>query len=107
MDKHYKQMDALPDGWEAWDAVPQDGPAVFVIDTVVLEQQQALHGRWLDLSAGQTAAEAALRDLLQRPIDGGWAIVDQVGLGPRMAPETIAAEELQRLPDELRAEDGP
>jgi hypothetical protein len=103
--KHYNDMHGMTDGWEAWDAVPRDGPAVFVIDTVALDQHHQFRGRWLDLAAGAAATEAALGDLLGRPIDAGWAIVDQIGLGPRMAPEALTLEDLRHLPQLPAAEE--
>jgi hypothetical protein len=94
------------DGWGAWEAVPRDGPAVFVVDTDAFDQG-LVRGRWLDVSAGQTALHQALSELLgQEPKKGRWAIVDQIGLGGLMAPETMTIPELSTVADYLATEAG-
>lgn len=93
------------DGWEAWDAVPRDGPAVFVVDTKVFDTDSRVRGRWLDPSASAGALREQLRQLLGRdPEPGSWAIIDQVGLGPLMAPETLAIEEMAGIIEETMPE---
>ena len=90
------------DGWEAWDAVPRDGPAVFVIDTAAADHG-VVHGRWLMIADGQTGWHANLTDLLGRePDEGSWAVVDQIGLGPVMAPETMSVVDLAVVAQDLR-----
>lgn len=92
-------------GWDAWDAVPRDGPAVFVIDTGVLDGEGRVYGRWIDLAVGRTAVLGQLNDLLGvDPTPTEWAIVDQVGLGDRMAPEVVSPDEMATLPAAMAAE---
>jgi len=94
----------VSDGWEAWDAVPRDGPAVFVIDTTAFDQG-TVRGRWLDVSAGKEALHDGLTELLGRePEEGAWAIVDQIGLGELMAPETMSIANLTTVGEDLTAE---
>ncbi len=95
---------ATLDGWEAWDAVPRDGPAVFVVDTTAFDRG-VVRGRWLDVGADPEALHTDLTELLGRePEEGSWAIIDQVGLGERMAPETMAIARLATVADDLAAE---
>lgn len=96
----------LTSAWEAWEAIPRDGPAVFVVDTDALDRDERLRGRWLDLDASPDTIATALGALLGRPVEeAGWAIIDQVGLGPRMAPEVISVDQLHQLPRILAAEE--
>ncbi len=99
------RMDSeVPDGWEAWDAVPRDGPAVFVVDTAAFDHG-VVRGRWLDVGAGPETLHTDLTELLGHPPEAGtWAIIDQVGLGERMAPETMAVAGLATVADDLAAE---
>lgn len=96
------EISEMEDGWEAWDAVPRDGPAVFVVDTAAFDQG-VIRGRWLGVAGGDPKLHAALTELLgQKPEEGSWAVVDQIGLGPVMAPETMTAAELTTVAEELR-----
>jgi len=91
------------DGWEAWDAVPRDGPAVFVVDTAAFDRG-IVRGRWLAVDAGQAALQLELTELLGRPpAEGSWAVVDQVGLGELMAPEAMTVASLNGVADDLLA----
>jgi hypothetical protein len=91
-------------GWEAWDAVPRDGPAVFVVDVGALDHG-VVRGRWLDARAEQEVLHGELTELLgSEPEEGAWAIVDQVGLGELMAPETMTVPELATVAEDLAAE---
>lgn len=95
------------DGWEAWDAVPRDGPAVFVVDTKAFDHG-VIRGLWLEVSADGTALHDQLTELLGRePEEGTWAIIDQVGLGALMAPETMPTSGLSTVVADLAAECGP
>jgi len=93
-------------GWEAWDAVPRDGPAVFIVDTRALDQEGQLRGRWISLEQDETAIVSCIEGVLGRPPDDGWAIVDQVGLGRRMVPADLTVGELPDLARQLAAADG-
>lgn len=90
------------DGWSAWEAAPRDGPGIFVIDTVAFDEGCELRGRWVDPTSAPETLRAQVRELLGRePVAGSWAIVDQVGLGPLMAPETLAVDEVATVTGEL------
>jgi len=98
---------AASDGWEAWDAVPRDGPSVFVVDTKAFDHG-VVRGRWLDVSADGAALHDQLTELLGRePEEGSWAIIDQVGLGALMVPETMPTSGLSTVVADLAAECGP
>lgn len=91
-------------GWDAWDAVPRDGPAVFVVDAAAFDQG-VVRGGWLAVGADQAALHADLTELLGRePQEGSWVIVDQVGLGDLMAPETMTVASLTTVAGDLAAE---
>lgn len=91
-------------GWEAWEASPRDGPAVFVVDTAVFDQG-TVRGRWINPNDDPAVVGEQLAELLGRlPEEGSWAVVDQQGLGPIMMPETLAVPELRVAVDELTAE---
>jgi hypothetical protein len=78
-------------GWDAWDAVPRDGPAVFVVDAEAFDRGEVI-GRWIDPFGEQVDINEQLRQLVgDNPDQGRWAIVDQIGLGPAAAPETPEA----------------
>lgn len=95
-------VDGRVDGWNAWEAAPRDGPGIFVIDTVALDRGGQLHGRWLDPTSEPETLRAQVRELLGRePVEGSWAIVDQVELGPVMAPETLAVDEVGAVAHDL------
>ncbi len=81
-------------GWDAWDAIPRDGPAVFVLDVHRLDAG-TVHGAWLSVDPERFTA--GLRALLGRSALNGWAIVDQVGLGERMIPEHFPLDALRTV----------
>ncbi len=89
------------DGWKAWEAAPRDGPGIFVIDTAALDAGE-LRGRWLDPTADPETLRGQVQELLGRePVECSWAIVDQVGLGPVMVPETLAVDEVATVVQDL------
>ena len=89
-------------GWDAWEAVPRDGPAVFVVDTVAFDHG-IVRGRWLSVADGQVNLHAELTELLgHEPEEGTWAVVDQIGLGSVMAPETMSVDDLTGVAEDLR-----
>lgn len=86
---------ATAGGWDAWDAAPRDGPAVFVIDASRLDTSGDLRGGWLDPTVDTATFTRGIADLLGRePNTGEWAIIDQTGLGETMLPETFNLAEL-------------
>lgn len=92
------------EGWDEWEAVPRDGPAVFAVDSRALDEG-VIRGRWLDVHADQVTLRKELGELLgQGPEAGAWVVVDQVGLGELMAPETMTVTDLAALAGYLAAE---
>jgi hypothetical protein len=89
------------DPWrDAWDAVPRDGPGVFVIDTEAFDRRQ-VRGRWIDPTAEPALIELQLQELLGRwPEPGSWAVVDQVGVGEATLPEHLSISAVTRLTPE-------
>lgn len=78
---------------DAYDAVPRDGPSIFIARTNGHEAEQPVEGRWVDLRLGESALRA---ELAGHPSVAGWMVLDQFDCGPEMIPE-------QPTPDELRA----
>ena len=65
---------------DGYDAVPRDGPAVFVADTAKLDRGE-LHGRWIGLDRSAADIATHISAVTNRsPIDGGWAVIDQTRL---------------------------
>ncbi len=95
-------------GWEAWEAAPRDGPAVFIVDAEAWDQG-VIRGRWCDPYLPVEQITEQVEALLGRPTtDGSWAIVDQVGLGGRMMEEQSPLEALAHQADlTLRPEGEP
>ncbi|HVE45142.1 MAG TPA: hypothetical protein VNA57_00140 [Acidimicrobiales bacterium] len=97
---------AGPTGREVWETSPHR-PAVFVIDTEAFDRG-ALHGRWINPNDDPLHLKQQLSALLGRQPDRGtWAVVDQVGLGPVMVPETLDVEELREAVEELKTPRSP
>lgn len=78
---------------DAYDAVPRDGPAIFIARSGGQEANPPIEGRWVDLRLGESALRA---ELAGHPSVAGWVVLDQLDCGPEMIPE-------QPTPDELRA----
>jgi hypothetical protein len=82
-------------GWDAWDAAPRDGPAVFVVDAAAFDRGDVV-GTWIDPYDDARNVEQKLSELLGRDAEQGtWAIVDQTGLGRLMMGEAPSIEELR------------
>jgi len=95
-------------GWEAWEAAPRDGPAVFVIDAPRLDKHSEVRGAWIDPTTGSATFGLEVAKLLGRaPSPDEWAIVDQIGLGERMLPENFELPELNQVIAELLAAHPP
>jgi hypothetical protein len=82
-----------------WDAVPRDGPAVFIIDTLLFDESAEIQGDWIaaegDVVDLATAIEAVVGpDRLEA---GQWAVFDQVGLGTELVPEQLSITALVEL----------
>ncbi|HSH59422.1 MAG TPA: hypothetical protein VK988_07230, partial [Acidimicrobiales bacterium] len=83
-------------------AAPRDGPGLFVIDTRAFDNAGEIRGRWLDPDVEPEVLYDQVRQLLGRePVEGAWAVIDQVGLGPLMVPETMAIDEVAAVIREL------
>src|SRR5262245_17302404 len=88
-------------GWDAWEAAPRDGPAVFVIDAPRLDTHGELRGAWIDPTVGTATVALEIAKLLGRkPNIGEWAIIDQIGLGAEMLAETFNLSDLNAVLDE-------
>jgi hypothetical protein len=86
---------------EGYDAVPRDGPAVFVADRTRLAAGD-LFGRWvrLDQTIGGIALEVSL--VTDQPAaEGGWTILDQAQLGEVMCDEALTFDGLTRLAEQV------
>ncbi len=87
-------LEEQADGWRAWEAAPRDGPGIFVVDAAAFDDGR-IQGRWLDPDAEPEVLYEQVRELLGRePVEGAWAVIDQVGLGPLMVPETMGIDEV-------------
>ncbi len=81
-------------GWEAWNAAPRDGPAVFVVDAAAFDRGDVV-GIWIDPYEQPDVVCEQLTELLgHEPEPGTWAIVDQTGVGPLMMSEEVGTDEL-------------
>lgn len=86
---------------DRWDAVPRDGPAVFVIGG----DATSLTGDWIDPTADVDQVAAAVETATGQPAEiGSWTVVDQIGLGPEMLPEHLSIQSLIRLARARRSE---
>ena len=82
------------DGWQRYDAVPRAGPAVFIAKEALLDAG-VISGHWLDPCDTAEVVSARI-DLVTGQLGelGGYAIIDQVGLGPDMLAEDLTPAEL-------------
>lgn len=95
MERENEQQPRASDGWSEWDAVPRDGPAVFIVDRRAWDEG-TVRGRWCNPLAPAHEVRAQIGELLgSEAAEQEWAIVDQVGLGPLMLPELLRADALQ------------
>lgn len=77
---------------DGYDAVPRDGPAVFLANVAALERGE-LSGTWVRLDQPATQLVSALAHLIgDRP--DHWAVVDQVGAGSTAVDEDASIDEL-------------
>lgn len=79
---------------DAYDAVPRDGPAIFIARSNGREEEGPIDGRWVDLRLGESALRA---ELAGHPSVAGWFVLDQLDCGPEMIPEQPTPEELRAL----------
>jgi hypothetical protein len=87
---------------DRWNAVPRDGPAVFVIGG---DSPSCVMGDWIDPTAAtEQVADAVAVATGQPPEIGSWAVVDQTGLGAELLPEHLSIESLVRIARARRSE---
>ncbi len=80
--------------WQAYDAVPRAGPAVFAVRTALLDTG-IIDGQWIDPTGTAEAVGASLAEVTGQPGElGGYTIIDQTGLGPTMVDEDLTPAEL-------------
>src|SRR5438093_5742017 len=92
---HLEGDDAFRD---TWDAVPRDGPAVFIVKTDPFDERGRIVGRWIDPTGSIDAIDRQITELIgSLANEGGWAVIDQIGLGPEMLPEELTLEALRRM----------
>jgi len=84
--------------FDAYDAVPRDGPAVFVATTEPAEDEE-LRGQWIQLDREVQLIRRNIIDAVGATAvaAGTWRVIDQIRLGNLMLPEVLR-------PDELREE---
>lgn len=85
--------------YDAWDAVPRDGPAVLVTDTDSFDRHQELRGGWIDPTTDEATIAEAIRTAVGEEAwrSDRWVIVDQVGLGSVMLAERLSVHGLARV----------
>lgn len=84
---------------QGYDAVPRDGPAVFVADVKVFDESGDYVGRWIRLDRSSREVQEELRAMVSGQAER-FAIIDQVDMGPVMVDEYASLPELLQLADE-------
>lgn len=90
-----------PNRIERFDAVPRDGPAVFIVNRAAFDRGE-LVGGWLPVSDDVEAMTTAVEDIIGDTIESSrrsWIIIDQIDMGGTMIDEdapldTLAARDL-------------
>ena len=77
-----------------WDAVPRDGPAVFIANGETLAGTSGPEGAWVRLDRTRQEVAADLGRLIGSAGQTHWLVFDQVGLGPIMVDETPVSDVL-------------
>ena len=90
-----KQGGENSERWNAWDAVPRDGPAIFLVETKAFDQGQ-VQGVWIRQHAEQDLQREQLIELSAFTATGQYAVIDQIGLSVMM-PEHFSAGEVDEL----------
>lgn len=82
------------DGWQRYDAVPRAGPWVFIARAALLDVG-VISGHWLDPCDTAEVVSARIDLVTGQPGElGGYAVIDQVGLGAEMLAEDLTPAEL-------------
>jgi hypothetical protein len=83
---------------DAWDAVPRDGPALFIAR---LDAGRPTAGTWVRTDQPERFTADELASLLGEPLatrqQREWVVLDQIGLDEPMLPETLNLSGLQQL----------
>lgn len=80
-------------GYDDWDAVPRDGPWVYVVDVTERPAADEIRRGWVPFDSGPRFIEHLTELLGRTPGTDDWAIIDQTNLGPRMVPENFDPDE--------------
>lgn len=92
-----RSTETIPSPASTWLDEPVQAPAIFVINTAAYDHDGTIEGRWLDPTADPDQLREELQQLVgDTATPGRWAVIDQVGCGNTMLPETGSLEALQR-----------
>lgn len=81
-----------PEAADGHDAVPRDGPAIYLADAAVLHAGRLI-GRWVRLDTPLAEVAEEVGQLVgERP--DNWVVIDQVGIGEAMLDEQPTLIEL-------------
>src|SRR5262245_33185090 len=91
MIEHHLTYETQPDPMmDAWDAVPRDGPAIFIATCI---DDRPVAGAWVTANQPEPYFLAELAFLLHEPLDARerreWVVLDQVGIAEPMLPERL------------------
>lgn len=92
----------MPADRHGYDAVPRDGPAVFVADIKGFDESGDYVGNWIRLDRPNQEVQEELRAVVNGQPER-FAIIDQVDMGPVMVDEDASLPELLDLADEAGA----
>lgn len=90
---------AQPDSlFDAWDAVPRDGPALFI---ATCDDGRPVAGTWVRTDQPEHFFRGELALLLNEPLatrdQRDWLVLDQIGIGETMTPERVNLSGLYQL----------
>jgi hypothetical protein len=91
---------------DAWDAVPRDGPAVLVVDTVPFDRRGEIRGSWIDPTRPEPEVVRAVAAAVgvEAWENERWVVLDQVRIGSVMIPEDLSVQGLIRVVEALRGD---
>lgn len=95
---HISQLELVPapSALEGYDAVPRDGPAVFIAARQRLDETGEPLGLWLRLDRPAKVVACLLRALVGDQPER-WSVIDQIDLGNEMVDEQTSVAELLAL----------
>jgi hypothetical protein len=89
MEQQEANAGGRPEQGRGWDAVPRDGPAIFVVDRHAWERRDT-DGVWVGTDESGFAIAARLTRQLGKPVAiENLVIVDQIGVGPAQLDEDL------------------